>query len=347
MSSLKRLAPVFLLTLLASTSFACMAATRILLGETPTPRPTATPVPFTPTPDTCPDGDCISACVNRLDDIVHSDGMKSSRREFFDGEEYTLVTYGVNGDRIEHPISDDVPSSMKLYQENKLSHQEIWDYFAAIIPNEQRSFVTHYVIYTDGKDNILAAVSQSEQDPEQWDLTVDILDTTDPKELTYTLLHEFGHLLTLNPDQVTPSQAVFAHPDDEDVFMHEQEACSYYFPGEGCSRKKAYINLFYNRFWDDIYDEWIEIDNQMDDDIYEDQLESFYEKYEDQFVSNYASTSPEEDIAESWSYFVLEPKPAVHNDRIADEKIRFFYEFPELIDLREQIARNLCDQLEK
>lgn len=344
------MASVFLFMLLASTSFACAAATRIVLGETPTPRPTASSIPSpTSTPDPCAGGNCISACVSRLEAIVHSDAAvnnkKTLRREFSAGEEYTLVTYQVNKDQIEHPILGSAPKSMKPYQDDKLSQTEIWDYFAAIIPTDQRGFLTHYVIFTDGKDNILASVSQSDNNLAEWELSVDIMDTADPKDLTYTLVHEFGHLLTLNPDQVTPSQAIFEHPDDEEIFNQEQQACVYYFPGEGCSRKKSYINLFVDRFWGEIYDEWAAIDDIQDEDVYNNKLDKFYLKYADQFVTDYAPTSPEEDIAESWAYFILKPKPA--GKTIANKKVLFFYEFPELVKLREEIARNLCDQLEK
>jgi len=351
---MKRLAPAFLLTFLVSTSLACMAATRIVLGEIPTPIPTliptSTPTPRpTATPDICAAGNCISACVNKLNDIVHPGGAvnnkKILRREFSAGEEYILVTYKVNGDQIEYPILDGVPKSMKPYQEDQLSQKEIWDYFAAIIPSSQRRFVTLYVIFTDGKSNILASVSQSNKAPDQWGLNVDIMDTSDPKDLTYTLIHEFGHLLTLNPDQVTPSQAIFDHPDSDTVYEKEAAACPTYFTGEGCSGDSSYINHFVGRFWDKIYDEWLAIDNIEDEDAYYNKLEKFYLKYEDQFVTDYAPTSPEEDIAESWAYFILKPKPA--GQSIANQKVLFFYEFPELVKLREQIARNLCDQLEK
>lgn len=178
-----------------------------------------------------------------------------------------------------------------------------------------------------------------------WDLSIDLLDTADSEELTLTLIHEFGHLLTLSPDQVTPSQAIFDEPESDSVYDDEVQACPNYFPGEGCSHKDSYIHLFVGRFWGKIYDEWLEIDAIEDEDEYEDRLDSFYEKYEDQFVSNYAPTSPEEDIAESWADFVLKPKPG--DQTIANEKVLFFYEFPELVELRAQIASNLCEQLEK
>jgi hypothetical protein len=47
-----------------------------------------------------------------------------------------------------------------------------------------------------------------------------------------------------------------------------------------------------------------------------------------------------EDIAESWAFFVLSPKPELKS--IADEKILFFYEYPELVELRTQILNNIC-----
>jgi hypothetical protein len=354
---MKRLAPVFLFILLLSTSLACMTATRLLSAEeTPTPTfipsptdapATATPAPPTATPDTCPNGNCIMACVDKLGAIAHpaSVDKKAPRRIFSNGEEYTLITYDVNGDQIVHPVLGSAPKSMKPYQDDKISQKAIWDYFAAIIPNEERNFLTHYVIFTDGKENILASVAQSEKDAGQWDLNVDILDTSDPKDLTYTLVHEFGHLLTLNPDQVTPSQAIFDHPDSDAIYDKEKKACPEYFPGEGCSHKNAYINLFVHAFWNKIYAEWSKIDSIENEDAYDRKLEKFYQKYQEQFVTDYAPTSPEEDIAESWAYFILKPKPAAKTT--ADQKVLFFYKFPELTKLRELIAHNLCDQLEK
>ncbi len=354
---MKRFLPVFLLAFLVSLSLACQAATRLISGETPTPvpndtsQPTHTPIPPTrtpvptSTPDTCPDGECIIACVNRLDAIVHPQSKKTPRHHFSEDEEYTLITYQIDGDRIIQPELGEVPKSLESYQDDRSSHTEIWDYFAAIIPLDQRSFLTHYLVFTDGQENVLSAVAQSQSSASQWELSVDILDTSDPKDLTFTLVHEFGHLLTLNPDQVTPSLAVFNQPDSDSVYADEEQACPNYFPGEGCSHKDSYINVFFRRFWSTIYDEWLVIDAIEDQDAYDERIERFYEKYEDQFVTDYAHTSPAEDIAESWAYFILKPKPG--KQTVANRKVLFFYEFSELVELREQIARNLCQQLEK
>jgi len=360
MNPIKRPLPFLLFTLLALASLSCAAATRLLFGATPTLPPTTAPLPAltaapsafpspTATPDTCPNGNCISACVEKLGAIVHpggtANGKDTQRRKFSSGEEYTLVTYTILGDQIKDPLLGKAPKTLQPYQQDSLAQTEIWDYFAALIPPDQRTFLTHYVIYTDGKDNILASVAQSETDMYQWDLVVDIMDTSDPKDLTYTLVHEFGHLLTLNPNQVPPDKAVFDNPDSDSIYAKEVRACPTYFPGEGCSRANSYIDIFFGRFWSKIYKEWAVVDNIEDEDVYNEKLDQFYQKYQDQFVTDYAPTSPEEDIAESWSYFVLRPKPTAGT--IADQKVLFFYGFPELIKLREQIARNLCNQLEK
>ncbi|HKJ37827.1 MAG TPA: hypothetical protein VJ972_03565, partial [Anaerolineales bacterium] len=78
-----------------------------------------------------------------------------------------------------------------------------------------------------------------------------------------------------------------------------------------------------------------------DDETYYEMLDDFYYKYEDQFISSYAATTLEEDIAESWSFFVLAPKPQPSS--IANEKVLFFYDYPELVQLREEILNNLCE----
>jgi hypothetical protein len=57
-------------------------------------------------------------------------------------------------------------------------------------------------------------------------------------------------------------------------------------------------------------------------------------------VDDYATTHPTEDIAESFAYFVFSPEPT--GDSIKDQKIAFFYEYPELVKLRQSILQGGC-----
>jgi hypothetical protein len=245
-----------------------------------------------------------------------------------------LVAYPVSGNVIGNPYyNETIPAELQDEQANSSSQQAIWNYFTSIIPEKSRGFLTEYSILTDGEGNLLAAVSQSYSDPNRWVLEVDIADAQDYNHLTFTLIHEFGHLLTLNSEQVTPSMAVFEHPEDQEIYNQEVAQCSNYFPGEGCSESDSYINQFYQRFWMDKYAEWNQVDAINDDYLYYEKLNEFYEKYQDQFVTDYAATNPGEDIAESWTHFVLTPKP--QGTTIA--------EFPELVQLRQEILNNLCN----
>jgi hypothetical protein len=251
-----------------------------------------------------------------------------------------LVTYLVSGNEINNPYYESVPADLQDEQDDTAAHQAIWDYFTALIPIEYRPTLAEFSIMTDGTDNILAAVAQTYDDPTRWGLEVDIADTNDYYYLTFTLVHEFAHLFTLAPDQVTPSIAIFNNPEDNDLYMDEVAACPTFFPGEGCSNPDSYINAFYEEFWTGIYDEWNEINLIEDEDQYYEALDEFYYQYEDQFLTDYSVTHPAEDIAEAFGFFVFAEQPA--GDTIAEQKILFFYRYPELVQLRSEILSNLC-----
>jgi len=107
-------------------------------------------------------------------------------------------------------------------------------------------------------------------------------------------------------------------------------------------------------------------------------LAQFYKIYQDQFVTKYAATSPVEDIAESWAFFVLSPKPEMTSianekifffyttnveeemaesfaffvlnpkpsgDAVYEQKVAFCYEFPELVKYRQRIMEGLCSYI--
>lgn len=77
----------------------------------------------------------------------------------------------------------------------------------------------------------------------------------------------------------------------------------------------------------------------------EEEAEVFYENYEDQFVTGYAVTSPDEDIAEVWPYFILSPHP--EGEEIWEKKILFFYQYPEQVKLRAEVLSRLLSYLSR
>lgn len=220
-------------------------------------------------------------------------------------------------------------------------HTEIWEFTRRLLPNDiLRAEVAQFVIFTDGVEETLAYVSPLDDNPDKWIFAVDIADveaagTLSNPELVHTLVHELAHIITLENDQVPPDyEAVALMQAGSDEISDTEYYCETYYPGEGCSLPHAYINVFFSRFWADIHDELPE-----DPDDY-DALDAFYERYADQFVTDYAATNPGEDIAESFTFFVLRDRP--EEPTIAADKVRFFYDYPELVQVRQTIRAALA-----
>ncbi len=285
-----------------------------------------------------------SQALANLQDLIEDYNAPS---ENFTGEETTVSIYAIDGN--EKELIEDVPGmtgDAAVIQADKEKHDEIWEYFTEIIPAKYRKDIVQLEIFTDGYGETMAAVTQTMDDPTQWILYVDIADShpngeLDKNELILTLVHEFAHLLTLDEEQVPP--ITIDDSDDAKYWeMYDEEVAKCaprYYPGEGCSKAGSYINTFYQTFWTDILDEFNEIEMIADDELYYQALNDFYLKYQNQFVTDYAVTNPAEDIAESFMMFVVGDKP--EGNSIADQKVKFFYKYPELVDIRDYIRSRI------
>ena len=194
--------------------------------------------------------------------------------------------------------------------------RKIWQVFTAIIPAKQLYRVQEY--YVNGPENDGgASVIAVDSELRDWQLsidekTVELNDQQDMQDLAFLLVHEFGHILTLNHDQI-----------DTDYVSCEVSIEL----EEGCARENSYIAIFVKRFWNAGMLKIAKTQNAL----------AVYRRYADHFVHEYAATNPVEDIAESFSIFVEEDEPEDCRATIADQKVCFFYEFSELIILRSQI----------
>ncbi len=264
-------------------------------------------------------------------------------QEFFYDEGNTIAVYEVDGDEITLVSEgEDISEEFEYLVDDTETHEMIWEYFVNAIPLQSRDMVVRFEIFTDGYDGTLAAVERSQENLDEWVLFVDPLDSFDELgeptfDFPYTMVHEFGHLLTLNSEQIDSKPLIFDVGWDEAV----EECYPNYFVPEGCTFDNSYLNLFFKRFWTDIYEEWDEIQYIWDDTEYYEALDQFYYDYEERFITSYAATNPGEDIAESWAFFVLEDKP--EGNSIADQKVLFFYEFDELVKLRKLIRQRIAN----
>ncbi len=310
-----------------------------------------TPIPVVQSTSTaayrCPSGDCVDACLSKINSVLQANSVPLSPPEVAAPHNAqvhatTLASYFVQGDQLGAPqFASNIPNDLISYQQDTTSQQRIWNYFTAMVPANQRTELTALIFSTDGRGGMLASVEESSNQPHYWALNVDPLDATKPINLTYTLAHEFGHLLTLNDTQVTPDPLFLANPNDPQIYQQESGNCSQYFTTVGCSHSNSYINQFFQAYWVKLFNEWSQVNSEKDQTSYYANLAHFYNRHPTQFISTYAATSPEEDIAESWAHFILNPQPP--NDSIAHDKMLFFYQFPELVQLRIQMVNGICN----
>ncbi|WGX74814.1 hypothetical protein QJS64_11795 [Paraclostridium bifermentans] len=196
-------------------------------------------------------------------------------------------------------------------------YENIWEKIKFILPNKGLENFDELYLTTDGKLNELASVKVNNDSGSRWIMNIDPEDVVfkNKNKLFYeTILHEYFHYMTLNDKQVK-------YTENYNMKNYCEEGL--------VSNKNSYINDFYNEFWKDI----LEDRNINKENLY------FYDRHKNSFVDEYASTDPSEDIAETFSYFVLNNKPRGHS--IKDQKINFFYKYKDLVELRNQLRSKI------
>ena len=197
------------------------------------------------------------------------------------------------------------------------SHIKIKKWLADISPNKFSDiYLSRLILLSNTDDDSAAFVTPSDSGaPDSWDMFVNMTSMKEDgdKEMVFTLIHEFAHILTFNNSQVKESV--------------NKTSCKNYFIDEGCMNTNAYLNIFYDKFWKGKFNP-----------IVEDSMEN-YDKEPSAFVTEYAATNPGEDIAETFATFVFKKK--IEDNTIAGQKVTFFYTYPELRKMRGAIRSML------
>ncbi len=220
-----------------------------------------------------------------------------------------------------NPLIETLPTEDEI-----ITYQGLWESIREVLGSRLLSSIDSFIIYSDGKDETLAYVNYIDDIGSSWYMAVDIADSLVQgskaldEEFYFTIVHELAHVITLNDTQaVYDINPVFGQYNEENITLN----------------KDSYLNEFYNRFWSNLIDESLIIQNEGN----EDNMYRFFLRHDTKFVTDYAATSPSEDIAESFAYFVINDKPA--GNEIWKQKIRFFYEFEDLVKIRNTIRERL------
>lgn len=206
-------------------------------------------------------------------------------------------------------------------------HTAIREIFRTLIPASFRQDLLTIHFTRDSQSDTFAHVNQIAWHTDAREMTLNLAQfytsdgTLDVQESYHTLVHEYAHILTLNKTQV----AYVSQDISDAAWQRYQSKCVTYFLSEGCLKQGSYLDAFITKFW-----------SQKDlDAVWQDNPQDVYK--ENNFVSEYAASNPGEDIAESFTYFIAQSKP--QGKTLADQKIQFFYQYPELVQLR-NIIRN-------
>jgi len=245
----------------------------------------------------------------------------------------------------------DVDAKLEKFKDEDL-HKQLFDVFVSIAPKQILDEVVFLYISTDGYGGKEAAAVGRDLDyPLKFWLSIDPLDMApsagpiDMATMKVVMIHESAHILSLSSSQgdndAIPDD-LYEEPYTEliELFQEKTSACAnYYSDVPGCMNSNSYLNKFFQKFWVDVYPSFKWYWDFDDYDKFEDNNALFYKKHKTQFVTDYAATNPDEDFAESYMLFVLKEKPT--KSTIADQKILFFYDFPELVEMRDLIRSNL------
>ncbi|MCU4671584.1 NADH:ubiquinone oxidoreductase subunit 4 (chain M) [Microbacterium fluvii] len=196
----------------------------------------------------------------------------------------------------------------------------VWDLFVLIAsPEFVAEEVVAFEVGDDPASDYSAYVMRHETKQQRWVLAANLAYATADDELAATLIHEFAHMLSLGPDQVT-----------------RDAMCATIWVNGGCMSPRSHILAFQHEFWDG-YGSAAPLPD--DDDL--DAAWEFYEAHEDDFVTDYAAVNVSEDFAESFTAFVLEERPEAEPEDLWNEKIDFFWTIPEYARIRDRIRADL------
>ena len=195
----------------------------------------------------------------------------------------------------------------------------VWEFVQSVLPQGALKEFEDFYLFSDGEYNTLAYVNWDGNRPvsSHWGIALDLADLEDVAELILTVIHEYCHYLTLKEGQAL-------NTDNPGVVTYCENNLE--------TLKDSYLNEFYWRYWGFLADERRSGADQ----------ELFYLRHNDLFCTEYAVTDPSEDIAESFSYYVVLSEEERQNmPEPLREKLNYFEEVPLFSQFRQDVREKL------
>jgi hypothetical protein len=189
-----------------------------------------------------------------------------------------------------------------------------WEELTSIVPAADLADVGVVAGFDDPDSDVLAFATPLGTGNDRFGIVVNLpLAIDDPEQMRLTLAHEMSHVFTQTPDQLDLEVA----PED----------CPTFHNGNGCFLDDALLMTWIDRFWSAEQLASIPDPTQGDEPGAEARCSA-----DPGFLGVYAASSPEEDLAESFSAYVfgLDVPAAVQ------PRLDFFAQRPEFQAYRDQ-----------
>ncbi len=184
---------------------------------------------------------------------------------------------------------------------------DLWDMFVEVIGEDAAlKYVTEFRVFND-KESSLGGFVELSAGAKQWIVGFNRDDFELGNKMSediykVLMIHEYAHILTF--------------------YMND------------------FVESFENTFWTAEDKRHSKALAKLDDEEINERLEEYYETHKNDFVSDYATYSSEEDIAETFVTFVLEEKP-VRVFKKEDAKVLAMYDNSKLLQIRTELRKNL------
>lgn len=191
-------------------------------------------------------------------------------------------------------------------------NRSLWLLVSYISPDAiTDAYISKFRVYNNPDSGAIAFVDSDDQTGKKiFAVNLPTFRSSDLREKILTIVHELGHVLSLNKGQVNANVT--------------EAKCEYFFSSDGCFYKQSLLNLFVFAFWPQA---------DLDQTAYS--PNGLYEANPSKYVDEYASTNETEDFAETFAYFVL------NNRQNAANKIAFMEKDPRLVKMKNEMLNGI------
>lgn len=227
------------------------------------------------------------------------------------------------GDFWANAVGYDVQPDGSLVPEPTGLAGTVWSVFARIADRDVIvDELVQFVVVDSEQSTLYAMVSPSVGARNDWVLAVNLDPVRDDEQLRVSLIHEYAHLLTLREGQLVTDAA-----------------CPALQTGQGCTAPGSYLEAFHDEFWEPYGDA-----APAPDQWHPAAADAWYEAHPYDYINAYAATNIVEDIAVSFTGFVVWERPDGTGE-VWEDKVGFFWDYPELVELRDRLRTEFAGEM--